>query len=373
MTPRAAAVNYGSKHMHYNDHLVPLCALMEMPLILIDAQDYDTCKRYYPLITVELADYNTFGPDYLTANYDVLFFSDLFDRISFHQRFGSYEEKYQKQMRHIHCPHGFSDKGFYLKKAAKEDILLVYGQNMLDLLQFCGVMEQLNHYVISGNYRYTYYKMLRNHFDTLAEEEVFAQFERQQPVILYAPTWLDYESSSTFFDCAEQFLGELPDSYNLLVKLHPRLELDDTSNFYRIISKYSDKKNIVFVSDFPVIYPLLERSDVYVGDMSSIGYDYLIYNRPMFFLNKAGRNPNTDHRLFLYRCGIAVTPMDFSSLFTIIDKYREGDRERFGQVREEIYHYTFGDEISFADLKQTITAAYTTCGRSNDSQEPPPQ
>lgn len=353
-------MNYGSKHMHYNDHLAPLCHIMDMPLLLIDEEDYETCKRIYPNIEVLLADYHTFGPEYLVSNYDVLFMSDLFDRESFHERFGPFERHYGKQMRHVHCPHGFSDKGFYLKKAAKEDITLVYGQNMLDLFAYCGVMEKVHQYVITGNYRYSYYKKFKEHFDALAKEEIFSRFANPAlPLILYAPTWLDYEESSTFFDSAEQFLGTLPDSYNLLVKLHPRLELDDTKNFYRIIGRFEEKKNIAFISDFPVIYPLLDKSDIYLGDMSSIGYDFLVYDRPMFFLNKRGRNPAVDHRLFLFQCGVSVMPMDFSSIFSIIDKSLEKDKEHFSNKRKEVYHYTFGEELSFSEIKKAIEAAYS--------------
>ena len=235
---KAVGLNPQSQ-IHYTDHLAVVCILMDIPLIFIDPLDYSLGSRYYPGLKTELVDYQDLSPEYLIANYDVLFLSDLWDKNTFHEKFGPLEKKYKKTLRHVHCPHGFSDKGFYLKKCANEDIALLYGQNMIDQLKYHEVFENLSHYVITGNYRYTYFKQHRKFYDEIIEKEVLSSFAKKQPVILYAPTWLDLEESTTFFDAYAYILGNLPDDYNLIVKLHPRLELDDTANYYHIVGQYS--------------------------------------------------------------------------------------------------------------------------------------
>lgn len=340
--------------IHYTDHLAVVCILMEIPLIFMDSVDYNLGKRYYPGLHAELLDFQELTPDYLASRYDVLFLSDLWDKYTFHKQFAPFEKKYKKTLRQVHCPHGFSDKGFYLKKCANEDIVLLYGQNMVDQLKHHGVFQDLDHYVLTGNYRYTYFKQNQPFFDHIVKEEVLNRFAKPQPTILYAPTWMDLEESSTFFDAYSYVLGNLPSHYNLIVKLHPRLELDDIPNFYRIMGKFEGQPNIVFLKDFPLVYPLLAHADLYLGDMSSIGYDFLAFNKPMFFLNKQERNSKTDRGLYVFRCGREIKPNEYPHLYQVIDAHLKEDQKLFEPIRQEVYAYTFGKERAFSDIKADI-------------------
>ncbi|MBA3958089.1 MAG: CDP-glycerol glycerophosphotransferase family protein [Parachlamydiaceae bacterium] len=336
---------------HYIDHLAVICIIMDIPLLFIDEEDFILAKKYYPELKAEWAAYEELTPEYLIARYDVLYMSDLWDRHTFHEKYAPLEKQYKKQLRHVHCPHGFSDKAFYLRKCANEDITLIYGQNMCDMLKKEGVFEQLNQYVITGNYRYTYFKKHRSFFDKIVKDEILSKFEKQQPLILYAPTWLDLEESTTFFDAASFLLDNLPDHYNMLVKLHPRLELDDVALYYQILGKYELKKNILFLKDFPLVFPILAYTDIYIGDTSSVGYDFLAFNKPMFFLNKQPQNPT------LFQCGTVITPADYHNLYKIIAS--QLPQNQLSPIRSQLYEYTFGPEIPFEQIKQNIIQACT--------------
>lgn len=356
--PKIAVGFNPQSQIHYIDHLAVICILMDIPLLSIDPLDYELSMRYYPGLKSTVVDYQEMSPEHLIANYDILFMSDLWDKHTFHEKFAPLELKYNKILRHVHCPHGFSDKGFYLKKVANEDIALIYGQNMIDQLKHHNVLHHLNNYVLTGNYRYTYFKQNRQFYDEIMEKEVLNKFKKKQRVILYAPTWLDVEESTTFFDAYTYILGNLPDEYNLIVKLHPRLEIDDATNYYRIVSQFENKPNVLFLKDFPLVYPLLAYSDIYLGDMSSVGYDFLPFDKPMFFLNKQKLDPRSDRRLYLFRCGIDIKPDAYPLIYKFIETHLDEDKERFSHVRKEVYDYTFGKEKSFTDLKTEITAAY---------------
>lgn len=353
---KGVGINPNSQ-IHYTDHLAVVCIIMGIPLLFIDETDYNLGSKYYPGLDAQQVDYQALTPEFLTANYDTLFLSDLWDKRTFHEKFQPFEEKYHKTMRHVHCPHGFSDKGFYLMKTANEDVALLYGQNMIDMLKSYGVFENLNAYVISGNYRYSYFKQNKKFYDEIIDKEVLSHFDKKRPVILYAPTWLDLEESTTFFDAYHDILENLPSDYNMIVKLHPRLELDDIAKYYQIVGKYEEKANILFLKDFPLVYPLLAHTDIYLGDMSSVGYDFLPFNKPMFFLNKQQRDPNTDRGLFLFRCGVEVRPENYSQLYKIIEENLPSDQERFAKIRSDVYDYTFGKERTFADIKADIIKA----------------
>ncbi|MEC7840270.1 MAG: CDP-glycerol glycerophosphotransferase family protein [Chlamydiota bacterium] len=353
---KCVALNYAS-HSHYNDHLVPVCAIMNMPLIVVDENDCATCKKYYPDVDVILAEYDEFNPEYLIQNFDVLFMSDLWDRDVFKEKFQPLEKKYHKNIRNVHVPHGYSDKGFYLRKAAREDITLIYGQNMLDMFRHEGVLHELQHYVITGNYRLTYYRTHQTFFDKIVQEEVLSKFDKKRKTILYAPTWMDLEETSTYFDFIGHVLDTIPEDYNIIVKPHPQLELDDTALYYQILGKYQDHPQVHFLIDFHLIFPILNVSDIYIGDMSSIGYDFLHFNRPMFFLNKDNRNPKRDRRSFLYNCGVDIKKHQFPRLYEIIGEHLHDDK-KYKNIRAEVYEYTFGKERTFSEIKTEIINTY---------------
>lgn len=348
-----------ASEIHYADHLGVICVMMGIPLLFVEEADAEIARKYYPELHVEVAEFNDLNAEYLIANYDVLYMSDFWNRDAFHRSYELLEKKYNKLLRAVHCPHGFSDKGFYLRECAFEDICLIYGQNMLDLLKHHGVFEHLHSYVMTGNYRYTYFKKHRAFYDRIVQEEIFNKLDRAKPTILYAPTWKDGEESTTFFDVPAHLFSQLPAEYNMIVKLHPHLELDDVSKYYSIIGKYSEKNNILFLKDFPA-YPLLANSDIFISDMSSMGYDYLAFNKPMFFLNKHQRDKDQDRGLYLYRCGVEILPEDYPRTYQIIDANLRNDQEKFGKMRQEVYQYTFGAERNFSDIKKDIVKAYTS-------------
>lgn len=350
---RGVGLNAGSR-VHYIDHLGIICIIMEIPLLVVEEIDQKTALHYYPEIKCEFTPFQHFSPEFLIAHYDVLYMSDLWDRDTIREKFAPLEKRYKKTIRNVHVPHGYSDKGFYLRKVAKEDIALLYGQNMLDMLEQEGVKQDLRDYVITGNYRYTYYKKHKVFYDKIVHEEVVGRFGKKQPTILYAPTWLDLEESSTFFSSCDEILGRLPDHYNMIVKLHPRLELDDTINYYRILGKYDHKPNVLFLNNYPIVYPFLDFCDIYLGDMSSIGYDFLAFNKPMFFLNAKNRHAERDRGLYLFRCGVEVKAEQFSNLYPLIEQSLPYDKERYSAIRQEVYHYTFGEERPFSDIKADI-------------------
>ncbi|MCB1112223.1 MAG: CDP-glycerol glycerophosphotransferase family protein [Chlamydiales bacterium] len=308
---------------------------MDIPMITTDRWLTEQTQHYYP--DVDVIEIDELSLEYLADNYDVLFMSDLVNRKLFYEKFAPYN----KVMRNVHIPHGYSDKSHYLMRAALEDIPLIYGQQMLDMIANSDYADALFQYVVCGNFRYTYYKRHHQFFDDIVANEVLARFPKKQTTILYAPTWLDNEQSTSFFKDAAPILDNLPNSYNMIVKLHPLLRLNPR-RLDPILDRYKNKKNIQFLIDFPLIYPLLQYADIYLGDMSSLGYDFLIFDKPMFFLIE---KPSP-----LTQCGILTTPETF---------YKKIDSSNaYTNARKRLYQYTFGDEKSFAEIKQAIIAEY---------------
>ncbi len=90
--------------------------------------------------------------------------------------------------------------------------------------------------------------------------------------------------------------------------------------------------------------------------MSSVGYDFLTFNKPMFFLNKKRLEIQKD-RALLYVCGTQVMPEQYSDIYAIIADALSDDQEKFSKIRSDVYQYTFGAEKSFASIKEEIIKA----------------
>ena len=152
---------------------------------------------------------------------------DLFDEVFFFA-----QKLLQREVHTIWCPHGNSDKGHsisFMEALRKKEIALVYGKQMIDVLRVKGVLNQLKSFVITGNFRHALYLQHKNFYDQLAQQEIVRRLSPAKKTILYAPTWQDYERSTSFFDAMPLMAETLPSDTNLIVKLHPNLLHDDAA------------------------------------------------------------------------------------------------------------------------------------------------
>lgn len=337
---------------HFMDHLAVICKILGYPLVFLQETEAETAKKYYPDIDIALAPYEEMNPENLISEWDVLVSSDLWKKPKLIEYFKILEQRYQKRFRRVYCPHGFSDKMFYWKEFAGEDICLIYGSHMLDIFQKLDILSTLNGYVITGNYRYSYYQMHQKWMDELVEKEVFSLFQEDRPIMLYAPTWFDARDSSSFFHAADLLFTELPKEYNVVVKLHPLLEQRHPEAFYPILGKFEKNPHIVFVKDLPLVFPLLARADLFLGDKSSVGYDFLAFDKPMFFLESTEKE-----HAYLHSCGTPIFEDQYANILEVIRSTLPLDHPKYHQKRKDVFDYTFGPPKSFEQIKAEIQQA----------------
>lgn len=271
------ALNTGPD-FHLLDHIAPLAKLFDMPLIVTEEKNFDLVRKYYPCVQTLYKPHLDLQLDFLAQNFDTLFECKYWAP---HLK-TLFRDLFQKEMRLVFCPHGFSDKTTLLPVYAHQDAVLLYGDLHIEMLQKLNLWP-LKDYTLIGNYRLAHYQKHQAFYDRLAEKEVFSRFAQKQPTLLYAPTWQDIDSSTSFFDHARWVLSQIPPDWNLLVKVHPLLEQRNPAQYYSLAALF-DAPNIQLLADFPPVYPLLARADAYLGDFSSVGYDFLVFQRPMLFL-----------------------------------------------------------------------------------------
>jgi hypothetical protein len=292
---RCAALNTGPD-FHLLDHIAPLSNLMKMPLLVTEEKNFELACRYYPDVDAKLFPDLEYRLSDLAANYDALFECKYWQP---HLK-QLFRDLFRKDMRLVFCPHGQSDKGYaapLLSPYAMQDLVLLYGDLLKEMLKDLQIEARA---ATVGNFRLSYYLQNQSFYDALAEKEIFSRLPKNKKTLLYAPTWRDADSASSFFESAPPIF-DLPSDWNLIVKLHPLLEQRDPARFYRISAMAENKPNVLLVSEFPPVYPLLSRVDAYLGDYSSVGYDFLYFQKPMFFL----LNSNLP-RGRIHSCGIVL-------------------------------------------------------------------
>ncbi len=339
--------------LHHLDHIAPLCILLEMPLLVTEESLSQIAKKYYPTLIVFHVDEVELAK-HIAEHYDVVFSclpTMLLSKLLF-----SVKHLYGKHVLSIWCPHGSSDKGtksLSNQSLKDEKYALVYGQKMRDFFRDHNVFDNLQGTVGLGNYRHRLHSNVKQFYMNLFETEIASQFAEKKEFILYAPTWSDGVEPTTFFDACPTLIDELPDEYNLIVKIHPNLSIQHIMEVERILARYEHHPSVHFVSEFPLIYPILENIRVYMGDRSSIGYDFLTYNRPMFFIGPERENP-------LQRCGLSV-PMDsVHEIYSIMEDHLEEDQSAFQTARQNLYDYTFdpADDETIKNALTTLIANY---------------
>ena len=299
---------------HYIDHLAPFCALLDWPLIVCEESIAKIARRFYPGLKItEINLFDLYGAPSTIVSCDSRGLIETACPIS------------PKKL--LWLPHGNSDKGWKgsFFSPLQGETVLVYGQKMIDFMH----REQIFPQTISvGNFRLEYWLKHRLFYDTLLKETLSLQ--KARATYLYAPTWDDREGNGSLWKAFPLLASHLPEDCNLIVKIHPNTLSQHEPQIERWIGQYANRPNIYFLTEWPPIYPLLNLCDAYIGDMSSIGYDFLYWNRPMFFFNHNNLNS------FLYRCGIPFTPETVASIFD--KKYNDLE---FKDVRKQVYAYTF--------------------------------
>jgi hypothetical protein len=286
---------------HYLDHLGPLCASLNWPLLVCEPSIAELANRFYPdLKVIEIPFWELKLPPLIIACEPQILLQATFPN----QKIDSFW-----------LPHGNSDKGWdtpFFEALQSEKTALVYGAKMVDFLSQKNVFPDC---VSIGNFRWEYFLNHTSFYQlSLPKGKNF----------LYAPTWDDSAGSCSFWKAFPQLAARLPEDCNLLVKLHPNTLRKYEAHIEVLIGRYQKQKNILFLPNHPPIYPLLAQCDAYIGDMSSIGYDFLTFDKPLFFLNA---NPNFP----LHQCGTAICAETFD--FSL--------KDTLNQKRQELYRYTF--------------------------------
>lgn len=315
---------------HHLDHLAPLCHILNAPLICDSELTYEMGKKFYPKVDF-----------YLEEPIDLFSWGQKASLILLSTKYAAMELKASfsafgfDQVRFCFCPHGQSDKGYKKRELDPfyhQDIALLYGRKMVETLKKHGTLKTIRDTAMIGNYRLWFFKQFEKEYDLLLKETLPRFQETTRKKYLFAPTWQDGENPSSFFEKTDLMIVSLPKHIHLIIKIHPLLEKQAPATVTAALEKYKDLPNVDMLLHYPIIYPLLSQIDVYIGDYSSIGYDFLYFNRPMFFFATSSQKVPLQH------CGIQI-PNKETEIFSFIQKNL--DQTPLASKRRSLYKHSF--------------------------------
>jgi hypothetical protein len=357
MSKAMIGVSNWSNHL---DHLVPICDALQIPIIVDTPQLAEIAAKFYPRVSVRVEGERS---DAL-MDYQVIFTATRVPR-SKPRAVG-----FPRHVRTVHCPHGWSDKFWWNKWMALEDITLIYGDAQLRLFEEHGTAKYLNQYVRVGNHRYQYYRAHQAAFDRLVDAEVFHRLDPDRETILYAPTWNDIDGSSSFFAACAPLVESLPPRYQLVIKLHPLMDFKSRAQTDELVRACGNRDRVVILKgDFPLVFPLLARAAIYLGDRSSVGYDFVAFRRPMFFLKTASQRAHER----LETCGTTIEEGDYANMFDIIERGRDVHEKQFRPVQDAVWQDCFEPTASFDAIVRGIAEAVAGDRNDDDGFEVPPE
>lgn len=329
------------------DHLGVLSLMLNIPLIVTEKELLEHFQAFYPAGEVYHVPLQELSLAFMAEHFDGILHSAKFWNLEIGPML---KLLFNKEMRFIFCPHGNSDKGHSLKTHAKQDISLYYGAHMRELLQKTNADLYIDKTIRSGNYRKAFYYDNKKFYDRIIEKKIKAHLFADKKTILYAPSWHDRENPTSFFSATYSIIDRLKKDYNLLIKLHPLLTSFHPAETAKVTCHYKEQKGLIFLNNFPPIYPLLELCSIYLGDFSSIGYDFLSFDRPLFFLG----TPSQEMTGPLSSCGMHIHPDELEHLDQFIHRNESLCDKGFSEQRHQVYTYAFGKEKSGIKLKHEL-------------------
>lgn len=85
-------------------------------------------------------------------------------------------------------------------------------------------------------------------------------------------------------------------------------------------------------------------------------YDFLVFDRPMFFLNQTAGTIGDACDSRLFRCGTRIDPDCYTDIYPTIERALAGDAA-YSAARAELYRYTHAERTGDGALRAEIAAA----------------
>lgn len=234
-----------------------------------------------------------------------------------------------KRIRIVQIFHGMSDKPFtYERNFSRYELCLCAGKRQVDRL----VAHTVNS---SARWKLIGYPKFDNPLT------IPRLFDNDRKTVIYCPTWRKQGLSSIDrFLSSPEAIAAIADTYNLIVKPHPNIFNPSRDFFDRETVDMLERTPGITLVHSGNVMPFFDQADLFVGDISASGYEWLYFDRPMVFLNPQPDRLRADAKIdsltYLWQCGEVCN--DIGMLKPMIDWNMQCDA--FHARREAVLRYS---------------------------------
>jgi CDP-glycerol glycerophosphotransferase (TagB/SpsB family) len=313
-------------------------SIHEIPFIVYIA--YETGGIIY---TDSEITYNFFKKDY--PELQVKFFSttEKIKEQMFHSGvkviiYPDYHIRFFKDLggvKHVQLFHGPNDKRYqYRKDVLDYDLFFISGNDAYEIYRKKGLLKKGTGRLIG------YPKLDRVFREEIKRDEELIKLglDPIKKTALYAPTWSDKELNSSWKKFKKVFMYNVPESINLIIKLHPNLKKyreHEVEEFSKCLEHYKNTRLFDFIPD---TVQLMTASDVLIGDVSGVTREFLAFKRPFVFLSNKPKWLWNKKKIKFWECGDVVT--DPNKLWQTIEKALE-EPDRYLDSIKKYFKSTF--------------------------------
>lgn len=241
----------------------------------------------------------------------------------------SFLREHERCARAVQIFHGMSDKMFtYERDFSAYRLCLCVGQRQIDRLRSYPQNRGVNLAMVG------YPK-----FDTVPTAPKL--FANEKKTLIYCPTWRKGGLSSVqrFLDDTDS-VAHIASRYNLIVKPHPNLFNPERPHYDpSLIERLQRLRGIRLIRSGNVM-PWFAQADLFIGDVSASGYEWLYFQRPMLFLNPQPGllrlSEDVNALTYLWQCGDVCA--DMREVIAAIESNLHDDR--YSETRESVLHYS---------------------------------
>lgn len=255
----------------------------------------------------------------------------------------------------IHTKHGSGDRAQgYTRAVGRFDLVLLSSEKLRDRMTDAGVIKPQQCAIVG------YPK-----FDVVDRAKPAPLFDNGKPTVIYNPhpqpglsSWYDMGLDVLNYFSAQADFNLIFAPHVMLFRrrLHVSFEEFKIKLLRDLPSKFLSCPQILIDTDSPRLLNMTytRAADIYLGDVSSQIYEFLLSPRPMIFLNPQRRLWRGDRNYDCWNYGAVVEDIKGLSA-SLQDAVTRPDRYRLAQERGFRYTFDLNDKPSSLRAAQAIT------------------
>ncbi len=288
--------------------------------------------------------------EYSLLQYDILVFNDISHEYLHNKRIG-------QKPKFVLLMHGAGDGEYMIEKSFKKsiskfDLISTSGQKVTDFFKKMGNMPNTK-LEVCGYQKFDLVK--------IENETIRDFFPNKKPIVLYNPHFK--ENLSSWHKYGRKILDFFynNETYNLIFAPHINLlENKKPKKDNKIDEKFFTKDNILIdlgsVQSVNMSYTL--ASDVYLGDVSSQVYEFLLKPRPCLFINAHSVDWQNNKHYQNWKLGQVIPNID--NLNSLLQS-RNNWQQNFFQKQKEAIAYTFHESKKSSATERVVKAIEKLC------------